>query len=260
MDLVPGVRKEGSRGGRDEFKWEDVKSSIHRENYLGHSLKAPVGRWQKRKDLNWYARGEGAEDGGETAPEKAARERKEEIKRIKEAEQDALAKALGYDVPARNPNLESLGDRKEMDKILKEAVQDESNEVGQGLGYGSFVIHHGDSAECIQGDTEHVHDARVDRSRKDRHGKSHRERRRSRSPSRNRDNHRRERDRHQDEYSRRPRATSRTRTRVRRLASHDRTRHGRDDQDRRNYRRQRSRSPYKNDRTTRTDDYHERRR
>ena len=60
MDLVAGVRKEGSRyvmlpdltanahltfpfppsGGRAEFKWEDVKSDQHRENYLGHSLMA----------------------------------------------------------------------------------------------------------------------------------------------------------------------------------------------------------------------------
>ena len=27
-------------GGRAEFKWEDVKSDQHRENYLGHSLMA----------------------------------------------------------------------------------------------------------------------------------------------------------------------------------------------------------------------------
>ncbi|KAL8799909.1 MAG: hypothetical protein Q9200_007411 [Gallowayella weberi] len=40
MDLVAGVRKEGSRGGRDAFKWEDVKDDQHRENYLGHSLMA----------------------------------------------------------------------------------------------------------------------------------------------------------------------------------------------------------------------------
>lgn len=30
-----------------EFKWDDVKADKHRENYLGHSIKAPVGRWQK---------------------------------------------------------------------------------------------------------------------------------------------------------------------------------------------------------------------
>jgi hypothetical protein len=34
-----------------EFNWDDVKGDKHRENYLGHSLKAPVGRWQKGKNL-----------------------------------------------------------------------------------------------------------------------------------------------------------------------------------------------------------------
>ena len=29
-----------SRGGRGDFKWEDVKDDQHRENYLGHSLMA----------------------------------------------------------------------------------------------------------------------------------------------------------------------------------------------------------------------------
>ena len=30
--------REGTRGGRDQFKWDDVKLDKHRENYLGHSL------------------------------------------------------------------------------------------------------------------------------------------------------------------------------------------------------------------------------
>jgi hypothetical protein len=32
-----------------EFKWDDVKNDKYRENYLGHSVNAPVGRWQKGK-------------------------------------------------------------------------------------------------------------------------------------------------------------------------------------------------------------------
>lgn len=41
MDLLSGLRKgDSSRGGRAEFKWEDVKDDKDRENYLGHSLMA----------------------------------------------------------------------------------------------------------------------------------------------------------------------------------------------------------------------------
>ena len=102
------------RGGRADFKWEDVRNDQHRENYLGHSLMArtqsnlqkafllsqtladpsvAVGRWQKNKDLSWYAKGDDSQEAQD-----AAQARMDEIRRIKEAEQEALSAALGFPV------------------------------------------------------------------------------------------------------------------------------------------------------------------
>jgi len=76
----------GTRGGQAEFKWSDVSADKDRENYLGHSINAPTGRWQKNKDVHWYNR-----DAKSTAEEK-----EEELRSIREAEREALAVALGF--------------------------------------------------------------------------------------------------------------------------------------------------------------------
>ena len=55
-----------------------------RQNYLGHSINAPTGRWQKNKDVHWYSR----------ELEDSEAERLEEIRKVKEAEAEALSVAL----------------------------------------------------------------------------------------------------------------------------------------------------------------------
>lgn len=53
------------------------------KHYLGHSINAPTGRWQKNKDVHWYSR-EQQKNG----------EREEEIRKIRELEANALSAAL----------------------------------------------------------------------------------------------------------------------------------------------------------------------
>ncbi|KAF8528388.1 kinase phosphorylation protein-domain-containing protein [Hysterangium stoloniferum] len=96
--MFDGPIRGGTRGGQGEFKWSDVSADKDRENYLGHSINAPTGRWQKNKDVHWYNRDMNA---GEA-------ERQEEIRKIKEAEAEALSVALGFK-PAPKPGAPEPG-------------------------------------------------------------------------------------------------------------------------------------------------------
>ncbi|KAK6349812.1 hypothetical protein TWF696_006084 [Orbilia brochopaga] len=237
MDLLKGPIREGSRGGRGEFKWSDVKDSKDREYYLGVSVKAPTGRWQQNRDIQWYSRAAGT-----PAAEEAARARAEELRKIKEAENDALSAALGFKVTTRrtDPGL-SQG---EVDRAIKEAAggaderDDGGNEKGVGFGRAGMQLFAGASEhqETMAGNAneEPVRwrpAAKAEREDSDRRRRDERDRKGDDSSSRRRHHRSRSRDRDRD----------RDKERTRRHRSHSRERTRKHESDRR--RRDRSRSP-----------------
>jgi hypothetical protein len=89
----------GTRGGAGEFKWSDVKADKDRENYLGHSINAPQGRWQNQKDIHWYNRNKS----DVTDEEAIKRQKARELREIKMREENELSIALGYG-PVHDPD------------------------------------------------------------------------------------------------------------------------------------------------------------
>ncbi|AEE78917.1 unnamed protein product [Arabidopsis thaliana] len=125
----------GVRGGRDQFSWDEVKADKYRENYLGHSIKAPVGRWQKGKDLHWYAR-----DKKQKGSEMDAM--KEEIQRVKEQEEQAMREALGLAPKSSTRPQGNRLDKQEFTELVKRGSTAEDLGAGNadavwvhGLGY-----------------------------------------------------------------------------------------------------------------------------
>lgn len=57
MDIRLSPPREGVRGGREQFKWEDVKSygTKDREHYLGHSVKIGMVKYKNHfYKHDWY--------------------------------------------------------------------------------------------------------------------------------------------------------------------------------------------------------------
>jgi len=246
MDLLATVRKEGSRGGRGEFNWTDVQNSSRREHYLGHSLMAPVGRWSKGRDLNWYAKANGDEQDGEDPAQRAARERKEEIKRVKQAEEDALARALGLPVPDRNnANMEPVSDKREVDKAVK-GTSTSDYEAAKGIGYGRPSQQTREVTETIEGNAE-GQDHELQHALKE-YRRRHRDedrKHRGHSPDREPRHHKPDREHHRRRHRDRSRERHRDRSRERHHRRRSRSRTPELRLDRRRRDRSRSRSPHR---------------
>eukprot|EP00890_Picochlorum_soloecismus_P004362 jgi/Picsp_1/4927/NSC_02291-R1_t-complex protein 1 subunit zeta len=155
--IFNGPPRGGTRGGRSEFQWEDVKSSADREYYLGHSVKALAGRWQKGKDVYWYTKDKDGENS------EAARQH--ELQLVKQREEELMMEALG--MKPRAPKHVQTSNRQQLDSIeMKKLLstsgdQDEDapapgqqvmkEERVRGLGYAAGGFHGGESRREILG-------------------------------------------------------------------------------------------------------------
>ena len=88
----------GTRGGRSQFSWDDVKQDKQREHYLGSSVMAPTGRYHGSKDLSWFNRPSTTTTAGlDKKNDKKKKELNREVDEVNKREREIMELALGVE-------------------------------------------------------------------------------------------------------------------------------------------------------------------
>jgi hypothetical protein len=91
--------RDGCRGGRDKFNWEELRNDRHRQNYLGNSVRVPGTRG---KDVFWYEK----DKQGNTSKDK---EIQRELAEQKEKEAKMMGLYLQKGFGAKLPDEDATG-------------------------------------------------------------------------------------------------------------------------------------------------------
>ncbi|EGR27065.1 multiple myeloma tumor-associated, putative [Ichthyophthirius multifiliis] len=128
--------RDGVRGGRDQFKWDNVRQMTHkdREQYLGQTLKIGFldkgGKWRKK---DWYLKSKG--------------QQQNEIDEIQSQDQKRIRIALGLEKEDKNKILTEQEQKELLNQInfgVKnsqnlEGQDDEEENEQQGIGFKTNV-------------------------------------------------------------------------------------------------------------------------
>mmetsp|Transcript_3558 Transcript_3558/g.4474 ORF Transcript_3558/g.4474 Transcript_3558/m.4474 type:complete len:295 (-) Transcript_3558:1773-2657(-) len=137
---VPNVgkthyRSGGTRGGADRFDWNDVKSDTYRENYIGHSLHAPIGRhYAGGKDHLWWTKQKTKDDDDNDAKEKEKSRKRDSKKRKghKNEKKDRKRKKRFREERGRSISDSDQDQERENEKLQMKKMEEEM--MAQALG------------------------------------------------------------------------------------------------------------------------------